>query len=294
MWATPQKPKFLHLKLCASIRTYYLLIQQMAVSAWCNFALEVLWGHWWGVSSSPPAQDWGMPPFSMNFLCRTPSVVVFLRAGEESCVPVAQLLSGCEKNLHSSISADVSLLSCSSQGGARHVLSVPGWHLCCSITGGMSPAEVHWLLIVVSGTTCSACKCSLCKGVGKAGGNRQWCSIKQKLPWIYVISCKDYLKSFECQLRSGACLPYGVFPHAAPPFGKEEERSLLGLLCSVFTLNQKWSSVSDVKCQVLCLLSFSHIWAGKESLFATCLASRYHQQSRALTLRSTYLVLMQA
>lgn len=62
------------------------------------------------------------------------------------------------------------------------------------------------------------------KGIGKAGGNCQRYSIKQaeELPWIYVISCKDSLKSFECQLRSGACLPYGVFLPATPALGEEE------------------------------------------------------------------------
>lgn len=52
-------------------------------------------------------------------------MVVFLRAGGEPHIPVPQLLSGCERSLRSSTSADVSLLCCSSQGGAHHVSSFP-------------------------------------------------------------------------------------------------------------------------------------------------------------------------
>ena len=161
--ATPQKPNFLHLKLCASIRTFYPLIMQKQPFLEYNFALEVLQGHWQSMSSSPPAQDWGVPPLSLNFLCRTPSMIAFLRAGEEPRVQVPLLLSGCGRSLHSSISTDVSLLSCcSSQGGACHASSFSGWHLSCSITSGMSAAEACGLLVVVSGTTCSARKCCLC------------------------------------------------------------------------------------------------------------------------------------
>lgn len=52
------------------------------------------------------------------------------------------------------------------------------------------------------------------EGTGKAGGNAE------ELPWIYVVSCKDYLKSFKCQLRPGACLPYRAFLPVAPALGE--------------------------------------------------------------------------
>lgn len=79
--AAPQPPNFSIWSFVYPLESFIHVLNKRLFLH--NFAFKVLQEHWWSVSGPLPAQDWGVLLSAWIFVCRTPSVVAFLRAGEE-------------------------------------------------------------------------------------------------------------------------------------------------------------------------------------------------------------------
>lgn len=87
---------------------------------------------------------------------------------------------------------------------------------------------------------------------------------------------KRLLQSFECQLRSEASSLWGLAGCQAALGVEELGSALMRLSLLHFQLkSEAIQHVCDVKCRVLCLLTFFSY------IFTSCLACRYHQYGRA-------------
>lgn len=63
--ATPQTPNFSIWNFVYPLEYFiYLFNKRLFLH---NFSFDILQEHWWNVSSPPPAEDWGVPAFSLNF-----------------------------------------------------------------------------------------------------------------------------------------------------------------------------------------------------------------------------------
>lgn len=170
------------------------------------------------------------------FVCRTPSVVAFLQAGEELHVPGACRVwkESPQQPLSWYVPAEL-----------QHLRSFSAWwHINCSVKGAWAQQKgaESWLLSLASPALHASAPFS--KGAGEAGESCHSCSIKwaEVLPWFYAISWR------ALNARLGLDLVF-LMRHSYLPQQPLEKRSKrakrflsLGSQCSVFTLNQKWSS----------------------------------------------------
>lgn len=171
--ATPQTPNFSIWNFVYPLEYFiYLFNKRLFLH---NFSFDILQEHWWNVSSPPPAEDWAVPAFSLNFCLQDKAWSHSWGLGKSLMYPVPLLLAGCERSLLSSLSPGVSLLSCSSWGPF-----LAWWHFSCSV-------KVAWASRRVLNAGCCLW---YYKGAGKAGGSCHSGSIKrgEDLPWICVIS----------------------------------------------------------------------------------------------------------